>query len=73
MGMKTNVYQYWTQEDLDMLRELYADLEADELAKQFGRSANSIKSKARQLGLKKSDVFLKMVKSRPRRRHSNKT
>ena len=40
-----------------------------ELAERFGRSAGSVKTKARQLGLRKSDNYLKTIKSRPRRRH----
>lgn len=72
MGMKTNVYHYWKPEELEMLKEIYTDTDIEELVGIFRRSPNSIKSKARQLGLKKSDEFLKSVKSRPRSRRSKK-
>ena len=68
LGMKTKVYQYWTEEDLNLLAELYPDTPPDELARRFSRSAGSVKIKARQLGLKKSDDYLKLVKSRPRKK-----
>ena len=69
LGMRTKVYQYWTEEDLNLLAELYPDTPPDELARRFSRSAGSVKIKARQLGLKKSDSYLKLVKSRPRKKH----
>ena len=72
MGMKTNVYNYWTDEELDVLTELYPITETDELAKRFDRSAGSVKTKARQLGLKKCQNYLKAVKSRPRKRRKKK-
>jgi len=71
MGMKTEVYNYWTEEDLDILSELYPDMQTNELARRFGRSAGSVKTKARQLGLKKSHSYLKAIKSRPRKRRKN--
>ena len=73
MGMKTDIYNYWTEDDLDILSKLYPDTITDELAKRFGRSAGSVKTKARQLGLKKSQSYLKAVKSRPRKRRKKKT
>ena len=72
MGMKTEVYNYWTEEDLDILSELYPDMQTNELARRFGRSAGSVKTKARQLGLKKSYSYLKAIKSRPRKRRKNR-
>ena len=68
MGMKTNVYHYWKPEELEMLKEIYADTATGDIAKIFNRTEGSIKTKARQLGLKRSDVFLKILKSRPRKR-----
>jgi len=68
MGMKTDIYSYWTEDDLELLSKLYPDTVTDELAQRFGRSAGSVKTKARQLGLKKSQDYLKAIKSRPRRR-----
>jgi len=68
MGMKTDIYSYWTEDDLKLLSKLYPDTITDELAQRFGRSAGSVKTKARQLGLRKSDSYLKAIKSRPRKR-----
>lgn len=68
MGMKTDVYNYWTEDDLKLLTKLYPNTVTDELAGRFGRSAGSVKTKARQLGLRKSDNYLKAIKSRPRKR-----
>jgi hypothetical protein len=68
MGMKTDIYNYWTEDDLKLLAKLYPETITDELAERFGRSAGSVKTKARQLGLRKSDGYLKAIKSRPRRR-----
>ena len=68
MGMKTDIYNYWTEDDLKVLSKLYPDTVTDELAERFGRSAGSVKTKARQLGLKKSQSYLKAIKSRPRKR-----
>ena len=72
MGMKTEIYNYWTEGDLEILTRLYPETETDELARRFGRSAGSVKTKARQLGLKKSQSYLKAIKSRPRKRRKNK-
>ena len=68
MGMKTDIYNYWTEDELELLSELYPDTITDELAERFGRSPGSVKTKARQLGLRKSDGYLKAIKSRPRKR-----
>ena len=68
LGMKTDIYNYWTEDDLKLLTKLYPITITDELAERFGRSAGSVKTKARQLGLKKSQSYLKAIKSRPRKR-----
>jgi len=67
IGMKTEGYQYWGAEMLKLLTELYPDTATEELAERFGRSAGAIKTKARQLGLRKSKSYLKAIKSRPRK------
>ena len=71
IGMKTDIYNYWTEDDLEILTSLYPDTETDELARRFRRSAGSVKTKARQLGLKKSQSYMKAVKSRPRKRRKH--
>jgi hypothetical protein len=72
MGMKTDIYQYWTEDDLKLLTKLYSNTMINELAERFGRSPGSVKTKARQLGLKKSQSFIKAMKSRPRKRRKKK-
>ena len=72
LGMKTDIYNYWTEDDLKLLAKLYPDTITDELAERFGRSAGSVKTKARQLGLRKSLGYLKAIKSRPRKRRKKK-
>jgi hypothetical protein len=72
IGIKTDVYQYWTKEELKLLKKLYPGAMTDELVRRFGRSAGAIKSKARQLGLRKSEIYLRTVKSRPRKRYKKK-
>jgi hypothetical protein len=67
MGMKTEGYQYWSEENLNLLKGLYPDTATDELVERFGRSVGAIKTKARQLGLRKSKGYLKAIKSRPRK------
>lgn len=49
---------FWTDEQLRLLRELYPDNRTEDIAPRIGRSAKSIYSKAKQLGIKKSDAFL---------------
>jgi len=68
----TDVYSYWTEDDLELLARLYPNTVTDELAKRFGRSAGSVKTKARQLGLRKSDSYLKTIKSRPRKKRKKR-
>ena len=72
IGMKTDVYNYWTKEDLKLLRKLYANTVTTKIAARLKRSPGSVKTKARQLGLKKSKRYLKAIKSRPRKRRSEK-
>lgn len=68
MGMKTDIYRYWTEEALQLLAELYPDMTTEELTKRFNRSPGSIKAKVLQLRLRKSPSYLKSMKSRPRKR-----
>jgi transcriptional regulator of aromatic amino acid metabolism len=68
IGMKSDVYNYWTQEDLKLLKKLYPNTLTTELAERLKRSAGSIKTRARQLGVRKSESYFKAIKSRPRKR-----
>jgi len=68
IGIKTDVYRYWSQGDIKLLAKVYPNTITEELAERLGRSAGSIKTKARQLGLRKTNSYLKAIKSRPRKR-----
>lgn len=48
----------WSEEHLQLLRELYSDHRTADIARRIERSERSIYSKAQQLGLKKSEAFL---------------
>ena len=82
--MKTDVYQYclhlhaagghrWSKGDIKLLEKLYPNAITQELAKRLGRSAGSIKTKARQLGLRKTDSYLKTMRSRPLKQRKKKS
>jgi hypothetical protein len=73
LGMKTDAYQFWSEDDLKLLAELYPNTAASELAKRFGRNIGTVKAKALQLGIKKSQGFIKFIKSRRRRGKSKTT
>jgi len=66
--MKTDVYCYWSKDDIKLLKKLYPKTITQELAERLKRSAGSVKTKARQLGLKKTNSYLKAIKSRPRKK-----
>ena len=55
IGIKTDVYYYWSKEDVKLLKKLYTNTITQELAKRLGRSVGSIKTKAHQLGLRKTN------------------
>jgi hypothetical protein len=71
--MKTDVYCYWTKDDIKLLRKLYPNTVTQQLADKLKRSAGSVKTKARQLGLKKTARYLKTIKSRPRKKRGRKS
>lgn len=50
--------QFWTDEQIQMLKGLYPDHRAADIAPQIGRSERSIYSMAKILGIKKSEAFL---------------
>lgn len=49
--------RHWTPHQIKLLRELYPDFTADSVALAVGRSVGSVRQKAHQLGLCKSDEF----------------
>jgi len=49
--------RHWKPEQLFMLRWLYPDFKADEVALCIGRTTRSVHQKAKQLGIGKSDAF----------------
>lgn len=48
----------WQAEEIERLRELYAELDNLEVARRLGRTVTSVANKANQLGLKKSPRLL---------------
>lgn len=48
----------WQAEEIEKLRELYAELDNLEVARRLGRTVTSVANKANQLGLKKSPRLL---------------
>jgi len=72
IGMKTDTYNYWTEDDLKILVKLYPDTKNDKLARRFRRPEKSIIYKASKLGLKKSQSHMKTFKSRPRKQRKKK-
>lgn len=51
--------RYWTNREIDLLKKLYPDRPAAEIAEQLNRQLTSVYSKAKDLGLSKSEEFLK--------------
>lgn len=51
--------RFWTAEETEILRQFYPDVNAVDLAKVMGMKVDRLYSKAAQLGLKKSEAFLK--------------
>ena len=52
-------HKFWTQDEISLLHAIYADTLTAVIAKQIGRSVRTVYTKARGLGLKKSEKFLK--------------
>lgn len=48
----------WSDDEVEQLRRRYADEPTELIATDFGRSVRMLYSKAKQLGLKKSEAFL---------------
>lgn len=63
--------QYWTESAVQLLRELYSDLPAQDVASLLGCSIKRVYSKAKTLGLRKSAVFLASEASGRLRRGSH--
>jgi hypothetical protein len=53
----------WTPEERAKLKALYADMTAEEVASELGRSVSSVRNQVFLLGLEKSDDFLASAKS----------
>lgn len=51
--------QKWTQQQLQLLRDNYADMSNADLAKLIGRTKDSVENKAHQLKLRKSKAYLR--------------
>ncbi|MFS2015046.1 hypothetical protein ACEN88_00525 [Massilia sp. CT11-108] len=56
----------WTDDEVEILRQSYADKDNHELAKVFGVTPGRIKSKGQSLGLRKSEAGIKAMFARRR-------
>lgn len=61
----------WTEAELQVLQQSYADTRTEDLAHKIGRDVGSVYRKAAQLGLRKSDVYLASPAARRLRRGGN--
>jgi len=52
--MKTR--NYWSDDEIEMLKRVYPTQSTPSVSRLLGRSINSILNKARKLGLKKGEV-----------------
>jgi len=55
---KKNTPVPWSQEELKLLKKLYQNTKAREIAEQTGRTIGSLREKARKLGLQKKSFRL---------------
>ena len=46
LGIKTKVYQYWTEQEIRLLRKIYSNTSIGDLTKRFGRTEGSIRIRA---------------------------
>ena len=53
------VRKFWTPEEIEILREFYPKTKTEDLAKVMGCKATRLYSKADELGLKKSESYMK--------------
>lgn len=60
----------WQQHEIDLLKNLYANHKAEQIASQLGRSESSVQIKAARIGLKQDKEFVRKIKkecnSKPR-------
>lgn len=57
--MKTMTKNFWTPEDVEILRQFYPSTRTEDLAQIMGMKVSRLYSKADSLGLKKSDAYMK--------------
>ncbi|MCO6499105.1 MAG: hypothetical protein J5I47_01865 [Vicingus serpentipes] len=60
-----NNFKKWSEEDIQFLIKNYQVLTRSQIADQLGRSFSSVKSKAKQLNLKKTAAALSIISKRP--------
>ncbi|WP_268799042.1 HNH endonuclease signature motif containing protein [Pseudomonas huanghezhanensis] len=58
VGNNPSARRFWTNREIECLTELYPDQQAAAIAQQLNRPISAIHSKAKALGLKKSEAFL---------------
>lgn len=54
---KPRTRKLWTQQEIDYIREVYADTPTDQIAQQLGRSCSSVYGMAGVLSLSKSEAY----------------
>lgn len=64
--------EYWTKEQTELLRKLYATCTGDELVVLLHKSKKSIRAKASRYGLKKSMEILKATREKNARNNYNR-
>lgn len=62
---KANTFKRWTDEDVTFLKENYELLTRKEIADHLNRTFGSVKSKAKELDIKKSNAALSKIAQRP--------
>ncbi len=64
-GARGKPRRFWTEIELQVLREFFADSHTADLARAFGRTSNQVLAKANELGLRKSrELVAQMARER---------
>ncbi len=59
---RTANFKPWTPSDVKQLRKMYRDTPNKEVAKKLGRSISAVQGKAGDLGLKKTQSYLRKMR-----------
>ena len=66
------MYNYWTAEEINYLKENYKTMTGKELSKKLGRSSCSIRHRARELGIAQKQIKKNPAKTISGYRNSKK-